>query len=159
MPIQIQPLTRFEIMTIQCTIVETTPQSEYDGRVYDQIVTVQLEDGQEIGLFDPNVQVTDELSGLTVTAELGFLLRDCTVLESTATLGIDSAGRDTANGHRYTGSVRQISRQQDSCDVELTLPDGSLLFTAQSDTLTGVQRGDIVSMDAQRSDLVSIPEH
>ncbi|GAB3019542.1 hypothetical protein [Natronobiforma cellulositropha] len=63
--------------TLTATVCERTPEAEYEGVVYDQTVTVALEEATtsatRLALFDPSMAVTDDHVGSTVDLAVSVL--------------------------------------------------------------------------------------
>lgn len=148
-------------MPIEVHVVDTVPTTEYQGTVYDQRVVVELPDSTEMGLFDPNMEVTEDMVCQHRLINLSLLISG----EDIAVVGDENLGvrpqSDSSiswNNHVYTTRVEGISFEGATAEVNLDVGIGDLTLNIRSDLAGNMSSGDTIRIEAQRSDVKNVVE-
>lgn len=143
-------------MAIEARIVDAIPTSEYDGKVYDQRVVVELPGGSKLGLFDPDMKVMEDMVSEVHQIEIGLLIPEGGIsVVSGEDIGIspESSSPSSWNNHAYTAKVEERTGNGETVEMLLDLGIGCLTLNVRSSLVENVNVGDIIQIEAQRSDL------
>jgi hypothetical protein len=103
-------------MPVTVIIKSVEKEAVYKGQVYTQTALVNLEDGEKIQFFDPNMLVRREMIGERVSMDLKLLLpssEDNFSISNSGEYGIVQNTEISQWGADITGSVQGASKNSD----------------------------------------------
>ncbi|MFC7047155.1 hypothetical protein ACFQH6_18710 [Halobacteriaceae archaeon GCM10025711] len=147
-------------MTIEATIIRTEPDSVYQGAVYDQTVVIELPDGTRFGLFDPDVTVGSKFIGQTVQLTVTVLVHEGGIERLTEGMGEIIPSTDNPlswRNHVYVGRIDEfLSWSGNRREIQLDIGTGTIIVRPKQELIGELREGDILRIDASRSDVTGI---
>lgn len=145
---------------VPVTVSQVEPETEYEGTVFDQTVIVDLPDGSEMGLFDKDVLVSDDMVGKQKRILISTLTNNPNVEQTTErTKGVYPCSEDphSWDNHVYSGSVDQIMRSDDShYKMLLDVGIGEIIVRPSKEQFPDLEVGNSFRVTAIRSDIYDV---
>lgn len=145
---------------ISVTVSQVEPETEYEDTVFDQTVIIGLPDGSEMGLFDKDALVGENMVGKETRILISTLTNDSSIERTTEEKkGIKPYSDDPRswNNHVYCGSVAQIVESEHShYKALLDIGIGGILFRPSKKRHPSLQVGDSFEVTAIRSDIYDV---
>lgn len=147
-------------MTIIATVLRTESTAEYQGRVYEQNVIIELSDGSQLGVFDPDMLVKSHHIGEKSRLTIGLLTGsgNIEVIEETDPRVEPSEEQPLFwKNHVYYGTVTDIGPGGGfQYDAVLDVGAGTVQFGPRKESFPELAIGDHVRVNALRTDLHAI---
>ena len=150
-------------------VSEIEPEAVYQGSAYEQTVSIRLDDGQELQLFDGGTHAKDDMIGDRRSVVILALPRSGGIkrLEESVK-GITSSPNPLSRwSYIFTGVVTDTdiddswSKKAYDRLVKLDIGSGYVLVPVQSQLREAIEsgtikRGDCVQIESSRTDLIEI---
>lgn len=142
-------------MTFTVEVLAVEPHTEYRGDVYDQLVQIQLGNGDRLWLFDADVLASPEMRHTERDVEIGLLFNESEVVGNVdGEKGIDTPHDGRSKGHVYHGEIVDVGDDGRRLTVDVGVGRLDVPVDARGAELMAV--GNYVSIPAIRSDLKAI---
>lgn len=145
---------------ILVTVRRIDPETEYEGTVFDQTVIVGLPDGSEMGLFDKDVLLSDEMVGEERRILVSTLTNESGIKRTAeGKRGVQPNPKNPLSwdNHAYCGQVNQIIGETDrKYKILLDVGDGKVIVRPKKEQFPDLEVGDVFQVTAIRSDVYDV---
>lgn len=147
-------------MPIESKIIDTTPDTEYKGTVYEQCVVIELPDGEQMGIFDSDMIISDGMIGETLSLSiLGYIPKSVEILDESdhQIEPFPDAPLDWQN-HTYYGRIEKIGSSNNPKRLLLDVGYGTVQIDSDIHTYIDEElvEGMYIRVQTSRSDLLGI---
>lgn len=145
---------------IECVIKKIIPEAQYGGTTYTQTAICQLQNGQEITVFDTTVPILNsEITGSPAMIELLGLVTEYELGEQTAGIKELNEGE-----YEYSGEIIETATVGESCTETVCIDIGIGTIHIERDALEHSIGdfdsiiGNSISVRTYRTDIVAYHE-
>jgi len=139
------------------TVTAIEPFAQYQGKVYTQLVEVELEEEFKYWLFDYDMFIEEDNLSDEIEITLGLVHNTSDWTRNPEAIpNIDPNGGKKSTNHEYTGEIVSKITEEDTNGIEVVIDVGYGTVATTISESDQVKEGDIITITMSRSTISSI---
>ena len=142
---------------LSAKVTRIKPESQYDGKIYDQTVFVELSDGTIIDIFDSKMLCGPQMIGMIKKVTINVDIGDIERIEPR--FGISPSyiiNKPSGQGHKFYGQIEDVDVVHS--EIIVNIGEGKILAMPARSQIKELHIGEFVSIFSVRTVLEKIQD-